>query len=235
MGFGDVISGTLLAGGIAAALARRERTGKSCVVDGSLMASGMWAMQPAVVAASLYGVDDLRLMGLRDRIRNPLVNTYRASDDRVISLAMMESQRFWGGFCRAVGRPDLEHDPRFATAELREENAASCVAALDEIFAQRTTDQWASALSQQEGAWMVVGVARDLLGDAQAWANDYLQTVDYGPMGAATFVASPIAFDGMPPRIRPGPEHGANTEEVLLEIGLDWDDLAKLKGDGVIS
>jgi crotonobetainyl-CoA:carnitine CoA-transferase CaiB-like acyl-CoA transferase len=234
MGFGDVLSGALLAGGVAAALVRRQRDGSTCVVDGSLLASGMWAMQPAVVAASLYGVEDLRLTRVRDEIRNPLASSYRTSDGRVIVLAMLDSQRYWGGFCKAIGRPDLEHDQRFATAQLREDNSSSCVAVLDETFSGRTASEWSRLLGTQAGAWTLVAVARDLLDDEQAWANGYLQTVDYQALGEATFVSSPVAFDGAPPKVRRGPEHGQHTEEVLLEMGLDWDRISMLKDRGVI-
>jgi crotonobetainyl-CoA:carnitine CoA-transferase CaiB-like acyl-CoA transferase len=234
MGFGDVIAGSMLAGGVAAALAHRAITGKPSVVDGSLLAAGMWAMQPAVVAASMYGVEDLRLTRQRAEIRNPLANSYRTQDGRVLVLAMLDSQRYWSAFCRAIGRADLEEDPRFATAAGREDHARECVAALDETFARRPAAEWELRLRGQEGAWSVVGVARDLLTDEQAWANGYLQSVDYGPLGEATFVASPIGFDGAPPRVRPGPEHGAHTEEVLLEAGVSWDEMGSLKRSGVI-
>src|ERR1700744_6591071 len=46
--YGDTISGTNLAGGIAAALLKRERTGEPSVVDVSLLGSGLWSMGPPV-------------------------------------------------------------------------------------------------------------------------------------------------------------------------------------------
>jgi hypothetical protein len=56
-GFGDVQSGAMLAGGVAAALFQRERTGAGVVVDSSLLATAMWVMQPSMVAAELTGVE----------------------------------------------------------------------------------------------------------------------------------------------------------------------------------
>ena len=47
-------------------------------------------------------------------------------------------------------------------------------------------------------------------------------------------VPSPVQFDGTPNVPRRGPEHGEHTEEVLLELGLTWDDLAGLKERGVV-
>jgi crotonobetainyl-CoA:carnitine CoA-transferase CaiB-like acyl-CoA transferase len=55
--FGDSMSGSMLAGGVAAAIAQRALTGKASVVDVSLLNAGMWVLQPGIVAASLLGTD----------------------------------------------------------------------------------------------------------------------------------------------------------------------------------
>ena len=46
--------------------------------------------------------------------------------------------------------------------------------------------------------------------------------------------AVPVQFDDEPPAMRRAPEHGEDTEAVLLDLGYDWEDIAKLKGAGVI-
>ena len=51
--FGDTQSGMALAGGICAALLAREKTHKGIVVDTSLLAAGLWAMQPTIAGESL--------------------------------------------------------------------------------------------------------------------------------------------------------------------------------------
>src|SRR6202045_5168135 len=53
--YGDTISGTNLAGGIAAALLRRERTGEPSIVDVSLLGSGLWSMGPTVALTRHLG------------------------------------------------------------------------------------------------------------------------------------------------------------------------------------
>ena len=81
--FGDLTSGAFLAGGIAAALFRRERTGRGGVVDVSLLSSGMWSISPGVVAAQLYDIDTIPRFRHAEA-PNPLVAAYKTSDGRQI-------------------------------------------------------------------------------------------------------------------------------------------------------
>jgi crotonobetainyl-CoA:carnitine CoA-transferase CaiB-like acyl-CoA transferase len=234
LGFGDVLAGAVLAGGVCAALAQRNRTGRGVVVDGSLFATGLWAMQPAITAAGLYGVEDLRLSVPRGSNVNPLAINYRTADGTTISLTMLDSQRHWRGLCAALGRDDLADDPRYATAEARAAHSHACTAELDATFGSLSTEECRRRLATQDGAWNDVVVAREVLDDPQARANGYIQDVDYGLDGTAPLVAAPVQFDGEAPALRPGPAHGADTELVLLELGIDWDEISRLKDAGVI-
>jgi crotonobetainyl-CoA:carnitine CoA-transferase CaiB-like acyl-CoA transferase len=148
--------------------------------------------------------------------------------------ASLDSQRHWQGLCTAIGREDLADDPRFSTAEARADNSHACTAELEATFGALSSDDCRRRLATQDGAWDLVVVAREVLDDPQARANGYIQDVDYGLDGTAPLVAAPVQFDGEPPRLRPGPAHGADTELVLLEFGLEWDELSQLKNAGVI-
>jgi crotonobetainyl-CoA:carnitine CoA-transferase CaiB-like acyl-CoA transferase len=231
--FGDALSGALLAGGIAAAIAQRERTGRGSVVDSALLASGMWALQPGIVGAKLTGVAELP-KAKRAVMPNPLVNNYRTSDGRFVALCMLQGQRYWPGFCRAIGREDLAMHPDFASDALRAKNIAACIAALDEVFAKEPLAHWKRALATQEGQWDVVQQAGELSRDPQALANGYLQDVDYGDGRTLTMVSSPIQFDRAPSKIRPAPELGAHTDEVMLELGLDMEQVIEAKAAGIL-
>jgi crotonobetainyl-CoA:carnitine CoA-transferase CaiB-like acyl-CoA transferase len=47
-------------------------------------------------------------------------------------------------------------------------------------------------------------------------------------------VATPVQFDGRPGRPTRAPEHGEHTEDVLVELGLTWDEIGELKERGAI-
>ena len=231
--FGDGQSGLVLAGGIAAAIAQRALTGEATVVDGALLASGMWAMQPNIVASTIRGVDEMP-KSRRSAMPNPLVNTYRTADDRYIALCMLQGQRYWPGFCAAAGREDLAGHADFASDALRAQNIEACIAALDEEFAKRTLEEWKSILATQEGQWDVVQKVGELPRDAQAVANDYVQQVPFDSGRTLPMVSVPVQFGREASRSRPAPDLGEHTDEVMMEIGLDMDQILDAKIAGIL-
>jgi crotonobetainyl-CoA:carnitine CoA-transferase CaiB-like acyl-CoA transferase len=230
--FGDSTGGMTVAGGIAAALFRRERTGVASVVDISLLGTAMWVLAPDIIAGKLLGID----LPANDRTAppNPIVNSYRTKDGRWLFLNMLQADRNWPDLCQHLGRPDLLSEPRFADAKARFEHREACVRELEAIFAARTLAEWRVALATVEGVWAPLQTARELTADPQAVANGYLPEVEH-PNGARfTLVASPVQFDETPPALRPAPDLGQHTEEVLLELGLTWEEIGAGKESGAI-
>jgi len=233
--FGDGIGGMTIAGGIAAALFRRERTGEPSVVDISLLATAMWTLAPDITMARALAALSGKLPAFDRRTApNPIVNVYPTKDGRWIMLVMLQSDRNWPDLCRHLGRPDLCDDPRFADAAKRFENRAECVDTLDAIFRQRTLEEWKQALATTDGVWAPVQQPIELYDDPQVLANGYLPEVELGDGSSCQLVASPVHFDETPARLRHAPECGQDTEQVLLELGLDWDAIADYKKSGAI-
>jgi crotonobetainyl-CoA:carnitine CoA-transferase CaiB-like acyl-CoA transferase len=230
--FGDSIGGMTIAGGIAAALLRRERTGEASVVDVSLLGTAMWIMAPDIVASKLLGID----LPAADRTAamNPIVNSYRTKDGRWLFLNMLQPDRYWPDLCTRLGRPDLVTDPRFADGRARFENRAECVRTLDAVFAEQTLDEWRGRLADAEGVWAPMQTVRELPDDPQVTANGYLSEVESAGGTRFALVSSPVQFDEGRPRLRPAPELGQHTEEVLLALGLSWEELAAVKEAGAI-
>ena len=231
---GDRNGGMALAFGIAGALLQRARTGEGAVVDVSLLATAMWTLSSDLLAA-LQGSAPRAAAG-RGPIVNPLVGTYRTGDDRHIQLVFLESDRYWRPFCELVGRPDLADDARFADHAARSRHAAECVATLDELFASRSFTAWKELLAKIDAPWAPVQAVEELLDDPQVAANDYVgEVVDEGgsPVGYR-LPRVPVQFDERPPPLRPAPEHGQHTEEVLLDLGYSWDDIGALRDAGAI-
>ncbi len=232
--FGDVVGALAIAGAVSTALYRRATTGEASVIDASLLAAGMWQLQPDIVSATLDGGDPERRPPDRATARNPLMLTYRTADGRFLALAMLAADRHWPDLCRVLGHPEAATDPRFADMEARRRNAAACVAWLDEVFAGRDLDEWRRVLAGFAGEWAPVQTPGELHDDPQVVANGYLPDVDMGGGVSLPLVASPVQFDEQPGRPTRAPEHGEHTEAVLLGLGLSWDEITALKDRGAI-
>jgi crotonobetainyl-CoA:carnitine CoA-transferase CaiB-like acyl-CoA transferase len=229
--YGDTISGTNLAGGIAAALFKRQRTGQPSVVDVSLLGSGLWAMGHGIaVSIHLNWAWEAPPAGSPGQPNNPLSGLYQTADGRYLSLVMLQPLKFWSEVCHVIGRPELADDPRFTSMEALEEHGIEGIEILREVFASKTLPEWTEILSALSGPWAPVQDTLQAAADPQVAANEYI--LDTGEL---KLVSSPVQFNETAPRLRPSPGFAEQTDEVLLELGLDWDRLIELKSAGVIT
>jgi len=231
--FFDLQGSSAIAGAVAMALFRRERTGEGGVVDVSLLGTGMWTMGPDLAAAAA-GAGELPRIDRRDA-PNPIVNLYRTADDRWLNLVCLQADRFWGELCGLIGRPELADDDRFRDSAARYLNRAECIAELDKTFATRTLAEWQEILAEFSGVWSVAATFEEVCANPQVHANGYLPTVVGNDGRQFRLVAPPYQFDGVPAApAGPAPELGQHTEEVLLEAGLDWDEISALRDSGAL-
>jgi crotonobetainyl-CoA:carnitine CoA-transferase CaiB-like acyl-CoA transferase len=235
-GFGDMMGGMALAGGISTALLARERGQQPPIVDVSLLGLGLWNLGFPVVSAKLY---EGRTMSTHDpdNLPNPIARAYyQTADKRHVTLVMLESDRFWPDLCEHLDRPDLINDPRFAHAQARRTNNRECIGVLREIFAARTLQDWCDRLRTLKGVWAPVRTALEVHEDPQVVANGYLPLVTAAEGVALSVVANPVRFNETAAQPRSGaPTLGQHTEEVLVDAGFDWDELAGLKDTGAIT
>ena len=230
--FGDFIGGMAIAGGVAAALFQRERTGRGIEVDVSLLGTAIWVLSPDITATYLYG-RMLPQAGEMPSAPNPLVGTYFCRDGKGLVLMMLQAERFWPIFTTTVGRADIME--RYPTAEARFSAASDLRAELAQFFATRPRAEWEEMLRASECIWGPYQTPAELADDPQVQANGFLLQAETGD-GEVTLCANPVQFAGEPPVVRsPACDAGAHTEEVLLEHGCSWDDIARWKEAGVIA
>ena len=231
--YGDVTSGAMLAAGVSAAIAQRAMTGHASVVDVSLLGTAAWSMQRSIMQATAQGVRSLT-KPLRSQAMNPLVNIYRTSDDRYLSLCMLQSDKYWGRFCELAGRPDLATDDRFVNSEARARNGEAGVAALDALFATKPLAEWREILHRQDGQWEVVQDVGEIKDDPQIQANEILQPVNYEDGRQLYMVSVPAQFDGAALKAGPAPAVGEHSDQVLESLGYDEQAIIDLKVAGVV-
>ncbi|BCQ07606.1 CoA transferase [Mycobacterium heckeshornense] len=229
--YGDTISGTNLAGGIAAALLKRERTGEASVVDVSLLGSGLWSLGHTVALTVHLGQRlEAPPPGVHGAPNNPLVGLYTTADNRYISFVMMQPTKFWADVCRHIDRPELADDPRFATDEQIAANTAEAVKILSEAIATRSLAEWSERFVTLSGPWAPVQDTLQAANDAQIRANEYIVRA-----GQLELVANPVQFDVTAPESGPAPGFAEQTDEILLELGFDWDRVIELKTAGAVT
>jgi crotonobetainyl-CoA:carnitine CoA-transferase CaiB-like acyl-CoA transferase len=252
--FGDNMAGMALAYGIMMSLYVREKTGKGQEVGVALLHAGLYQLgfdvagalatgleysdwwdepPPEAVAAAEAGFAPVRAF-YRSKAPNPLSGRYTTKDSRVLTIVALQPDRYWGMFCRALGLDELENDPRFNTIEGREENNAILYPMLDKAFASKTLEEWRPLL---EGIpYAVHQSMREVINDPQARANDFFVAYDHPTHGRLEAVANPVMLSETPATIRmAAPEFGQHTEEVLLEYGYTWEDIARFKEAGIIA
>jgi crotonobetainyl-CoA:carnitine CoA-transferase CaiB-like acyl-CoA transferase len=222
-----------IAGGIAGALFARERTGEPSIVDISLLGTGLWSMGCSLTGAMLTGGGSAIPAGAK--FMNPLVGLYATKDGGFLMLTMLQGHHYWADTCQHLGRPELAEDPRFATAEEFAKHNDEAIRELRAIFATATLEEWRGRLAAMKGQWGPFQTLDQVATDPQVHSNGHIVDVDAGDGSTFKLVASPVQFDDQPPELRRGPEHAQHTEEVLLELGLDWDRITALKQAGAIS
>jgi crotonobetainyl-CoA:carnitine CoA-transferase CaiB-like acyl-CoA transferase len=231
---GDLTGGATLAGAIAAALFRRERSGKGAVVEHALYPMGAYIMSQSLISASL-GWQPAGPAPTRDRAPDPLNNSYRTKDGRWLVLCLLYDA-WWSDLATKLQREHWLTDPRFADAEGRRTHNVALIAELDGVFAGRTLAEWEDVLLALEGVWSPVKSPAEVLVDEQALENGYVTPVGYrNGDGHYLTAPSPAQFDGRPVGdLRAAPAYGEDTDAVMREVGLTDKQIAALRERGVL-
>jgi len=232
-GLGDNLSSGYVVSAISAALFCRERTGLGQKVELSLYQVSVWGMNWDIEPALQLGQEINRTD--RTKVNNPLWNCYRTKDDHWIQIVMIQTDRYFPVFCKAVGRDDWLNDSKFDSHEKRMQQNMTLIPMMDELFASKTKQEWIETFRGHDVVYGFASSPLDVVKDPQAWANEFFVEVDHPLTGRIKYVASPVRFSKTPACVRScAPELGQHTEEVLLEHDYTWDDISELKRQGAI-
>lgn len=218
----DLVAGLMLGKAITAALFARERIGLGQRIDTSLLEAEV---------ASLINVGSNYLIGgkIPSRWGNahpnivPYQNFKTADGYFVLGVA---SETIWRRFCRAIGRPDLTGDSRFADNSKRIENRTALIALLTEVFLSQTNQTWLKLFNDAEVPCAPVQTIDQVFQSPQVLHRDMLVAVEHPTAGKVPMAGVPVKFSLTPASVRlPPPLLGEHNRQVLKEW-LDMSDEA---------
>jgi len=215
-----------------AGLAGRAATGAGAKYDTSLLGS--------MLALQSFDIDNYLFTGeLRERFYNggtrPFWRVYRAGDGKWFVIGML-LDRAWPEVCEVIGRPEIARDERFDTYRKRMfEHAPALMQILEEAFLAAPARDWIERLNAIGMLAAPVQDHAEVARDPQVLANRYVQPVERPGGEPVTMVSIGVTIDDEPvPIPRLAPQLGEHTEEVLLEHGYSWEEIADLRVAGVI-
>ncbi len=222
----DLNAGIYAAYGILAAYVHRLKTGEGQYVDTSLLEG-----------AVAYTFWESAIYFATGEIPQPLGSAHRLNapyqvfetKDGALSIGAA-NQSTWEKLCRVLGRQDLLEDPRFMTNAERVKHYRGLGALLQPVFHQRTTAEWLSLL---EVAGVPAGPIYNIAHvyeDPHIRHRDMIVELEHPLAGRVKNIGIPVKLSLTPGQIRrPAPVLGEHTDEVLLWLGLDSSEIARLR------
>jgi len=231
-GLADSIAGLATAYAVMTALAARDRTGEGQVVDMAIIEPILTVLGPQPTWYDQLGHVQERT-GNRSANNAPR-NTYRTADGTWVAVST-SAQSIAERVMRLVGRPELIDEPWFATGAQRAEHADVLDQAVGSWIAERPRDEVLAAFEKAEAAVAPIQDIRDVMTDPQYQALDTVTTVDDPDLGPLRMQNVLFRLSSTPGAIRwAGRPHGADTAQVLAELGLADAELANLREEGAV-
>ncbi|MGW0774243.1 CaiB/BaiF CoA transferase family protein [Streptomyces sp. NPDC002835] len=231
-GLADSVAALASAYAVMTALAARTTTGRGQVVDMAIIEPILAMLGPQALWYDQLGYVQPRT-GNRSRNNAPR-NIYRTADGSWLAVST-SAQSVAERVMRLVGRPELVDEPWFATGSGRAEHADELDAAVGGWIARRTREEATCAFEKAEAAIAPVYDIRDVMDDPQYRALGTITEVPDPELGPLRMQNVLFRLSETPGSIRwAGRPHGADTEDVLAELGMTPSDIAALRTQGAL-
>jgi len=224
----DKVTALTAAQAITAALLARERTGRGQHLRLSMLDATVAFLWPEGMASHTWVG---RGSASRPRLAQDLI--FETADGYLTAGAVSDAE--WAGLARALGHPEWTDDPRFATPDARVKHVDARLALTAEVLRTRPTAEWLARLDAEEVPCAPVLTRDEVIRHPQIEANELLVESVHPHAGPMREPRPAARFEETPASLRrPAPALGEHTDEVLREIGVEADELARLRAEGVL-
>jgi succinate--hydroxymethylglutarate CoA-transferase len=226
----DLMTGLGQAFALVSAVLKARETGKGCDIDISLFDLACFNLSylSAWYLNAGHAQDRVARSGHPSLVPCQL---YKTGDGWIF--IMCNKEKFWSILCDAIDRPEWAGDPRFATFKDRLAHRDLIADMLDEVLSAKTTAQWLERFGGRVPA-APVNDLRQALDNPFLREREAIQDLEHPAAGAFRMLATPIRIEGSETRARPAPELGADTTDVLVDLGYGPDDIERLRSGGII-
>lgn len=217
--------------GILGALVHRSRQGVGQRVDVSMLLANMaFLPEPVANFLALGEVGELDTRASRSQ-----AYAFVAGDGLPLTVHLSSVPKFWQGLVRAVERPDLLEDERFATNRARVEHYHALRDLLDGVFRSRSRDEWLARLGSEDVPSAPINSLPEALDQPQARHVGAVHTYGTGER-AVELVRCPIDYSATP--VTDGgsaPWVGEHADEILAAVGYDPGDIQRFQAAGIVT
>ena len=230
----DQLAATMTAYAMLVGLLAKETKGIGQEIQTSMLGSAIHLEALNIQTALWRGRQQPRHS--RKRSGNAFTNSYRCADGKWIQLSDMQYDRFWDNVCELLAFTKEELANLLATPAMRRDNKERFIEILDRVFATRPREEWVKQFKEKaKFAWDEVLEVSEAAVDPQVLANDYVADFHHPVLGDVRVPGCPVSFSKMEagPHGK-APEFGEHTEQVLIELGYDWNQIQAFQEKGVI-
>jgi len=227
----DYCAGLMATVSVLAAIESRNQTGRGQLTEVALHDTGL-QMLAAIASNHLISGEEASRYGNG----HPNLVPYRtfAAADGTFALGVGNDALF-RKMCDIVGRPEWSDDPRFARNQDRVINRAAIEQLIEDVTVTRPKAVWISKFREAGIPCGPVKSVAEALADPLATARNVVTEIEHPTIGVMRTLGLPIRLQGSPAEIhRHPPLLGEHTEEILLELGFNLSDIARLRSDGDI-
>lgn len=141
----------------------------------------------------------------------------------------------WKRFCLAIDLEDIVHSPNYRSNLDRVKNREKLADLLNRHFSREPVEYWLSALTNADVPCGKINRVSEIFSDAHVKEHDMVLDVTHEKLGKINLVGPPIKFSkSKAARPRAPPTLGANTNEILKEVGYSQKEIKVLNKDGVV-